>query len=247
MTRIASAIILSAMLAAMVGCSNSVGPSESDALDSYWIGGHYTFQFWPLGERALVWPAAVVHVLSGGADGVPVTGLEVTCNDQALLFNGSWYSLESLWIPTGSEVSFRVSDGADSLTLTLEVPGCPRRLDLVEGAWDFSDPAGSHTLTWENPSVVADSVLVHVVGLGTHPLDLHVHIVGLPASATEVTLSNAELADFETVTRIECAVSQGVRGFFVGHSGGSEMWARAAMIRTWPPQQVCQIPACLPN
>ncbi len=132
-------------------------------------------------------------------------------------------------IEPGENVTFEVSDGRSLVTLTLEVPGAPAHLGLVEGEWDFSSPAGTHTLTWTNPDVTADSVLVAVAGRGTHPLDVHGYDERLPAVASEMILSNADMADFTGTVEVSCCVAQGVRGTFAGHSGGGEMWARAAV------------------
>jgi hypothetical protein len=247
MRRVAIAIISGVLMVAIGGCGSSTGPTESPGLADYWIEGHYLFELSPLTGRDFVWPAAVVHVLTGGPDGEPVSGLIVTCNGQSLPFTDSSYLLENLLVPPGADVTFKVSDGSDSLSLTLVVPSSPTELSLAEGTWDFFDPDGSHTLSWENPAVVGDSVFVEVAGHGMHPIDVHGYSVRLPASANEVTLSNQDLADFATVTEVQCSVSQGVHGVFPEHPGGSDMWARAATMRRWPQRRTSLAAACLPN
>ena len=226
-------LLLAVMTAAIVGCSSSAGPDAADTLDDYWIEGYYCFYFYPRTARELIWRSCVIYVLSGGADGDPVAGLQVTCNGQLLQFASPSYSADVSGIQPGENVTFEVSDGRRQLTLTMEVPSPPTQLSLAEGAWDFSPPTGTHTLMWENPDATADSVFVLVGGRGTHPLDVHVHSERLPAAAAQVILSNADMTDFTTTTEVSCSVSQGVQGAFAGHSGGSEMWARAAVVRSW--------------
>lgn len=237
MTRILTILLLGAMVAGAVGCGSSTGPDAADTLDDYWIEGYYRFHSYAMAPRELVWIPCAISVLSGGPGGDPVAGLDVACNGQALHFDSPSYAVDSLSILPGANATFTVCDGHDNLTLTMEVPDPPTQLSLLEGSWDFSPPGGTHTLTWENPDAVADSVLVAVVGLGAHPLDIHVHRVRLPASSTQVTLSNVDLADFTTVTQVQCAVAQGTRGAFSHHSGGSVMWVQAAVVRSWPPQR----------
>jgi hypothetical protein len=245
-TRIPAVLLLGAIAVGAVGCGSSTGPDAADTLDDYWIEGYYCFYFYPMAPRELVWRSCVIYVLSGGADGDPVTGLDVTCNGEPLQFESPSYAADFLLIQPGADATFAVSDGRDSVTLTMEVPDPPTQLSLLEGSWDFSAPGGTHTLTWENPDATADSVLVTVVGLGTHPIDVHVHRVRLPASSTQVTLSNADMTDFTTATQVQCAVARGSQGAFPGHSGGSVMWVQAAMVRSWPPQAILtQRRACL--
>jgi hypothetical protein len=224
-------LVVLVVAAAIAGCSSSTGPSGAETLDDYWIQGYYCH--YPAGQRELSWEPCVVFVRSGGTDGDAVSGLSVTCNDQALTFQQVGYYADIADIEPGDDVTFRVSDGTRSVTLTLEVPGAPTNLALQEGSWDFSNPSGTHTLTWDNPTVVADSVLVGVVGQGVHPMMVFAHAEQLEGDATQVTLSNADMSDFSDADDISCAVTQGVRGAFPGHSGGSEMWARAGVIGDW--------------
>ncbi len=217
--------------AAIAGCSSSTGPTGVETLDDYWIQGYYCY--YPPEQRELGWQSCAIFVRSGGADGDAVSGLSVTCNDQALSFQQVGYYADIGDIEPGDDVTFRVSDSTGSATLTLEVPGAPTDLALQEGSWDFSNPSGTHTLTWGNPAVVADSVLVSVIGLGAHPTIVFAHTEQLEGAATQVTLSNGDMDGFSSVDDISCAVTQGVRGAFPGHSGGSEMWARAGVIGDW--------------
>ena len=217
--------------AALGGCSSSAGPSAAETLDDYWIGGYYCY--YPPEQRDRDWISCVVHVRSGGVDGDAVSGLTVTCNGQALSFQQVAYYASVGEIEPGEDVAFHVSDGTRSVDLTLTVPGAPTDLSLLEGSWDFSGPSGTHTLTWENPAVTADSILVAVVGQGFHPTIIFAYTERLLGSATQVTLSNANMSDFGSTNDISCAVTQGVRGVFPSHSGGSEMWARAGVSGEW--------------
>jgi hypothetical protein len=184
--------------------------------------------------RTLSWESCAVYVRSGGQSGNPVPGLAVTCNGQALTYANPVYHADVSDIAPGEDVTFEVSDGGHSLSLTLVVPAPPVDLDLLEDSWDFSDPQGTHTLTWTNPPSVADSILVSVGGRGSHPFDLHVYQTRVPASATEIVLSNTNLADFAETREISCAVSQEVRGSLASHHGGGALWARAGVVADWP-------------
>ena len=220
-----------AAVGVLAGCSSSTGPSDAETLDDYWIQGYYAY--YPPGQRAITWESCVVFVRSGGADGDPVPGLTVTCNGQALLFDQVGYYGDVADIEPGEDVTFSASVGGRSVSLTLQVPGAPSSLVLQEGSWDFSIPSGSHTLTWDNPAPVADSVLVAVAGQGVHPMMVFGHSEELAGSVSQVTLSNGSMEGFSGATVVSCAVLQGVRGVFPGHSGGSEMWARAGVVEAW--------------
>ena len=219
------------LVALLAGCSSSTGPSDAETLDDYWIQGYYAY--YPPGQREITWESCVVFVRSGGADGDPVSGLSVTCNGQALSFEQTGYFGDVADIEPGEDVTFSVSEGGHSVSLTLEVPGAPSNLTLQEGSWDFSSPSGTHTLSWDNPAVVADSVHVGVAGRGVHPTMVFGHSETLEGSAMQVTLSNASMSGFSGATVVSCAVLQGVRGVFPGHSGGSESWARAGVVEDW--------------
>jgi hypothetical protein len=229
-------VLLGAIVAGAVGCGSTTGPDSADTLDGYWIEGYYCSYFYPMAPRELIWRSCVIYVLSGGADGDPVAGLDVTCNGEALPFEGPSYAADVLWIPPGADATFTVSDGHDSVTLTMNVPDGPTQLSLLEGSWDFSPPGGTHTLTWVNPDATADSVLVTVVGLGAHPLDVHVHRVWLPASSTQVTLSNADLSSRVTQAEVSCGCerpwSAPGRRRPPGHSGAPARPACGAAARS---------------
>ena len=232
MIRLIALLLLTLGMTAISGCSDSTGPGGADTLDDYWIEGYYCY--YPPDVRELTWRSCVVYVRSGGASGEAVPGLSVTCNGQLLSFAQPSYSADIAGIEPGEDVTFELSDGRSSIALTLEVPGSPTDLALVEGEWDFSPPVGTHTLTWSNPGSVADSMLVAVGGAQGHPpFSVYAYSVQLPAEATQVTLSNADMIDFSGADVVSCSISQGVRGVFAGHSGGSEMWARAAVVGDW--------------
>jgi hypothetical protein len=220
-----------AAAAVLAGCGSSSGPSEAEGLASYYIEGYYCH--FPREARELDWASCLVYVRYGGPSGDPVSGLAVTCNGEPLDYVTPSYSADIDDIEPGEDVTFEVSDGRRSVSVTLVVPEGPTGLGLSEGAWDFSSPIGTHTLTWTNPVATADSVLVSVGGRGSHPLDVHVHLARAPSSATELTLTNADMDDFGSTHQISCAVAQEVRSSFPGHQGGSRMWARAAVVREW--------------
>jgi hypothetical protein len=215
----------------LAGCGDSTGPSDAEGLDDYWIDGYYCY--YPPGSRDLTWRTCLVHVHSGGAYGTPVSGLTVTCNGEALAFEQTAYYGDVSDIEPGENVTFRISDDHSSLELTLTVPGTPTDLVLQEGTWDFSEPSGMHTLTWQNPPAVADSVLVIVAGQGPHPIQVYAYALQLAGSASEVTLSNEDMGSFSGADVVSCAVTQGTRGSFADHSGSSEIWARAGVIADW--------------
>jgi hypothetical protein len=224
-------VAVAAVALFVVGCSSSTGPSAADALDDYWIDGYYSY--YTTEQRDLSWESCAVYVRSGGQDGTAVSGLSVTCNGQPLSFDQAGYFADITDIEPGEEVTFRVSDGRSSVELTLEVPGAATDLVLQEGAWDFSSPSGTHTLVWQNPTTVADSILVVVAGQVAHPIMVYAYSERLAGTASQTVLSNADMSGFDSVSLISCAVTQGTQGSFAGHSGGSEIWARAGVIREW--------------
>jgi len=234
MLRVSLVAMFSLLLAVTllgVGCSSSSGPDGVSALDGYWIEGYYMHI--PTSQPDRSWVPCAVFIRSGSSSGDAVSGVNVTFNGAALAFNGTMYTADVTPVAPGEDVTFRISSGGHSASWTESVPSPPTNLVLVEGDWDFSSPSGTHTLSWENPATVADSILVTVTGHGSHPLDFGSCTTVLDPNTTEVVLSNASMVDFNNSQTIECAVAQAKVGELSGHDGYSEVWVRAAATDEW--------------
>ncbi len=219
-------------LALMTGCTSSTSPSAVAELEDSWLDAYYIY-IAPIRDRDISWVTCALRAELGGEGGDAVSGLSVTCNGEALVFNQSSYLADITDIAPGETVTFAASDGQYGVTASVDVPQPPSNLVLEGGTWDFSNPGGSHTLTWSNPATQADSVLVALAGQGLHPLDVYAYSTVLPSDVTQVVLSNTDLADFSGATEIKCLVSQSTLGAFTGHAGGSEVWVRAAIEGVW--------------
>lgn len=109
----------------------------------------------------------------------------------------------------GEAVDFVLPGERSEYTATLVVPERATGLQLSEGSWDFSSPAGSHTLTWDNPVSQADSLVVGVVGQGPHSWNVYGYTKTLPADATGLTRPNVGLpSGFSFAYRVEAGVFQ---------------------------------------
>jgi hypothetical protein len=232
--RAGSALLLVAvsMLTLQLGCGDSgTEPSDAVTFDEYWIHGYYAYT--PEGRLRDSFAPCVVEVRAGSEDAAPVSGLDVMCGGETLTYDQGQYSADVTGIAPGQDVTFQVSDGRSTVSATLEVPEAPFDLEVVEGAWDFSDPMGSHTLNWGNPAAVADTILFALAGTAMHPPQVASYTALLAPETTSITISNADLDGFSTWMDIICGVFQANSGHFTGHSGESLLWARAAVVEEW--------------
>jgi hypothetical protein len=223
---------VASVVALQLGCGgDSTGPGDVDiTFDDYWIHGYYAY--FPDGQRSSFLPC-VVEVRAGSEDAAAVAGLTVTCGGQALTYDHGLYTANVTGIVSGEDVTFQVSDGRGSVSATLEVPQAPSDLALVEGAWDFADTLATHTLAWQNPPTLADTLLFALAGTIVHPPQVASYTTLLPPETTSVTLEHTDLSGFTSSMDIICGVFQANSGQFGSHSGESLLWARAAVVLDW--------------
>jgi hypothetical protein len=223
------ALLLVGVAISVTACG-STGPSGPDDSQELWIHGYYANL---TTTPRVTWSTCVMDVRLGDASGEPVGGLTVSCNGEALPYSMGVYEIELTPVAPGGQVTFIVAGAGPQLTATLVVPDPPSNLELVGGTWDFSDPGGSNTLTWENPATVADSILVCLVAQGPHSWDIFGHSVLLPPDATSATIPNTDVPTFGYAYRIEAGVFQINEGQFATHPGESLLSARCGPVEAW--------------
>jgi len=223
------AMALSAQVVALTACG-STSPTGSSAEETVWIHGYYLNM---TTSPRLTWPTCVVDARLGDAEGDEVEDLSVMCNGQNLPFDLGVYSADIAVVPPGGGVAFEVSGIGSSLAASLVVPEGPSGVELAEGDWDFSSPSGTHTLSWDNPGTVADSLVVVIVGEGPHSWNIVSYSEVLPASAESLTVVNSQLPPFDLSYRIEVGVFQANVTEFAGYAGDSKLWARCGPVATW--------------
>jgi hypothetical protein len=228
----AALLLAVSVLMVQFGCgSSTTGPGDAITFDDYWIHGYYAYM--SDGSLRASFLPCVVEIRAGSEGADPVSGLNVTCGGQTLTYDQGLYSADVTGIVPGQDVTFQVSDGRTSVSATLQVPDAPSNLTLEEADWDFSNPLGSHTLTWENPADLADTLLFALAGASLHPPQVASYTLFLPPETTSITIANADLSEFSSLWEIVGGVFQSNRGHFIGHSGESLLWARAAAVEEW--------------
>ncbi|MBD3348994.1 MAG: hypothetical protein GF400_07340 [Candidatus Eisenbacteria bacterium] len=214
------------------GCGNSnPGGSEDESPDGLWVRGYYA-NF--VDESRVAVASCSVDVRMGDSDGEAVSDLTVSCNGEELFYSQGVYTSDLTDVAPGGDVVFVISNARDEYTGVVVVPDPPTGLQLAEGSWDFDDPSGSHTLTWDCAATVADSIMVFLVGTGPHSWNVVAYTKYVPCAATELTIQNSNLPDgFSVSTELEAGVLQVDTGALDMGTGDSRIWARCGPFAWW--------------
>lgn len=157
LTYLCTLLLATALLAGCAFDSSPVGVSPSPGLTESTVTCSYTYRpgGWIDGETT----RAYVHVSSTG-----LTDLTVAINGHALLFDdemGMYMGNPPEILPEDT-ASFSVTDGQDSVAVSVVVPYPPTDLSLDSEPWDATEATACNTLRWDLHDEPADRLYLTI-------------------------------------------------------------------------------------
>ncbi len=209
-TPIAGLIILAAALL-LTGCSDSGSCGPSAVLADLYVYGEYVCT---AGDATQGLPSgARISIYHESETGPVVADLEVEINEHRLMFDAASESYVGVvpGLEPGDGLTISISEGPISLSRTVFVPYAPFDLQVPGDAWDISEPSSANTVSWSNPSVLGTALDIRLFGFdGEHVVPM-VHATTWTPTRTEVTFTNWQLPDYETLEVVSVLVAQMVR------------------------------------
>ena len=206
-TPIAGLIVVAAALL-LTGCSDSGSCGPGTVLGDLYVYGNYVCT---TGDPSQGLPnGARISIYHGSETGPVASDLEVEINEYRLTFDAATESYVGV-VPAlepGDEVTVSISEGPVSLSRTVSVPHAPFDLQVLGDAWDISGSSTSNTVSWSNPAVLGTALDVHLFGFNGEDVVPMVHaMIGTP-TYTELTFTNWQLSDYETLEWVSVLVAQ---------------------------------------
>ncbi len=230
-------VLASAIFAPMVllfgGCSSDDAPSAPKSIvRNLYIGGVclYSPGGTPLTDGAYVW------VREGSNTGPVVSTLTVTLNGHELQFQQSLglYMGVAPAVVSGENVTFSVSDGLGAVSRTVQVPYAPSSIRLNGPSWNNSSSLAMNTLFWNNPVTTGQGLGVYIYDYdGTNGSLLYSGTTNDP-HVTTLSLSNSDLAYYQTITSVAAAVYHVNYAEFPDNPGESFVVVASATWAVWP-------------
>jgi len=216
------------------GCSDEGPAGPSTIVGDLYIGGIYLY--FPAGRPDPFVNGAYVIVRDGSSTGPVVPGLTVTVNSHALTFDQSvgLYTGVAPNLVSGDNVTISVSDGLGSVSRTVQVPYAPTDLQLIGGVWNTSSAWATNTLSWDNPVVLGQGIIVYLYDYDGAEGDLIHWAESENPSAVTLTVANSALAYYQGMTSVAAIVGQVNYVLFPSNPSGSAVVVLAGDAGAWP-------------
>ena len=231
---LATGIAIWLAVSIVVGCSTGNPSSPSGSVGCLYIGGDYLRL---TGDPAQGFSeGAHIAIRHGSRTGRVASGLEVDINGHVLAFAQSVgeYVGAVPGLAMGDTLRICVSEGADSVDQTIQVPHAPSSLQLEGGSWDISGLSSVNRLSWDIPAELGQAVVVRLYDYDGLSSQLLLEIASGEPGYSSLTIPNSVLPYYETLAGVGAVVSQVDYAEFLGNPDDSMVAVHAGIMGTWP-------------